>query len=289
MKRKKAYRRRKKTQKRRVAIRKRKLTAADAQNVRILADLLGALLPLSGFRSSFSLNTIAKEFKLTKYLSKKAANKKESFSEFLEDVICYKPRTLKKIIRKILPPAIEKRHRQGIPVLEPEVIQLSNQLMKLSIDMRKEILDLNLPKERPRIVPPPIEIQKMLENFKLHPVLLPDCQQMFLDGHINESVRKALERFEKHVQDISSCGHLQGAELIGHTLNEKTPCIKLNSLTTPSDKNMQEGYKLICMGLMRWWRNTLSHGDEAQLPHHEAVGRLILVSNLFKYLEDRIP
>jgi len=41
------------------------------------------------------------------------------------------------------------------------------------------------------------------------------------------------------------------------------------------------------MGIMKWWRNNLSHGDAAQLPHHEALGRLILISNLFHRLDER--
>src|SRR3990167_2405739 len=98
--------------------RRQTLTASEKQNIRALADKLGRLIPLAGYRSSFSLTNVAKENELDKYLPKKSANKKEAFAIFLENLICYKPRTLKKLVRDILPKAIEKRHREGNPVLE---------------------------------------------------------------------------------------------------------------------------------------------------------------------------
>ena len=188
---------------------KRRLSIAETQNVRILAEQLGRLIPLSGYRSSFSLVNIASQNKLSKYLPAKTTNKKEAFAIFIENLLCYKPRTLKKIIRIILPKAIEKRHREGNPVLEVEANALGEQLKKLGVDIKKEIAELHLPKERPKIVPPPIEIQKILESYKLHPVLLPDCKNMFIDGYINESVRKALERYEKRIQELSGLAEKQ--------------------------------------------------------------------------------
>ena len=274
--------------KKQIQRRKRSLVASDVQGIRLLADQLGRLIPLSGYRSSFSLSAIAKEEKLSKYLPKKSANKKEAFVEFIEKVICFKPRTLKKIVRKILPKAIEKRHREGNPVLEQEASDIANQLYALKVDLRKEVRDLQLPKERPKIVPPPIEIQKILEAFILYPTLLPNCKEMFIQGHINESVRKALEKLEKVVQDLAMLPDKQGPDLMAIAFAEDNPKIRLNQLTTKQEKNEQIGFKFLTMGLMHWWRNNLSHGDEPQLPHHEALGRLILVSNLFHKLDTRI-
>jgi uncharacterized protein (TIGR02391 family) len=267
---------------------KRVLTAADNQNIRIFAEQLGALIPLSGYRSSFSLSNIAKEFGLQKYIPKKYKNKKEAFAEFMKKVIVKKPRTLKKIVREILPKAIEKRHREGNPILEDEALELSEQLFSLKVDLREEIKDLKFPKERPKIVPPPIEIQKILDSFSLHPVLLPDCKKMFFDGHVNDSVRKALERFEKNVQSISGLHDKQGADLMALVFSEDNPKIALSDIKIKSGKNKQMGFKFISMGIMHWWRNNLSHGDEPQISHHDALGRLILVSNLFHELDERM-
>lgn len=269
------------------APRRKTLTAAEKQSVRGLAEKLGRLIPLTGYRSSFTLEKVAKENDLAKYLPKKA-NKKEAFAAFLEKVVCQKPRTLKKIIRDLLPRAIERRHRGGDPVLEDEAAGFGAQLHSLGIDLRKEIAELHLPKERPRIVPPPIEIQKILEAFILHPKMMPDCKDMFIQGHLNESVRKALERLEKTVQELSSLSDKQGPDLMATAFSETDPKIKLNALSNPQERNEQIGFKFLTMGLMHWWRNNLSHGDEAQIPHHEALGRLILISNLFHRLDNRV-
>jgi uncharacterized protein (TIGR02391 family) len=279
----------KKLPKKKKNVRKKKtLSMSDRQNVRELADQLGKLISLSGFRSSFSLHTVAKEFGLSKYIPKNKTNKKEVFSVFIENIICYKPRTLKKLVRVILPKAIEKRHKNGDPVLEQEILGLASRLKLLDIDMVKEIKEMNLPKERPKIVPPPIEIQKILDSFKLHPTLMPDCHKMFIDGHLNESVRKSLERFEKTVQDLSSLHDKIGPDLMAFAFDEQKPKIKLNNLSNKQEVNEQIGFKFITMGLMHWWRNNLSHGDEEQIPHQEAIGRLICISNLFSRLDERI-
>ncbi len=89
-------------------------------------------------------------------------------------------------------------------MLEAEALDLVARLKAVGVDLKSEIVAMNLPKERPRTVPPPIAIQKILDVYILHPSLLPDCKKMFIEGHINESVRKALERFEKTIQDLTS-------------------------------------------------------------------------------------
>jgi len=270
------------------SLKRKTVSAPQAQAIRNLADQLGKLIALAGYKSSFSLTTVAKEKGLQKYIPKKSANKKEAFFIFLKNLYCHKPRTIKIIVREILPTAIEKRHAKGDPILETEALELSEKLKKIEIDLHDEIMAMNLPKERPRIIPPPIAIQKILDAFTLHPTLLPDCKAMFTDGHINESVRKALERFEKRIQDISATHNRQGAELMGDVFNEQSPKIKFNNLSNQQEINKQKGFKLISMGIMHWWRNNLSHGDELQLPHHDALARLILVSNFLHEMDNRL-
>jgi uncharacterized protein (TIGR02391 family) len=264
------------------------VTAPQAQAIRNLAEQLGKLIALEGYKSSFSLTTVAKKRGLGKYLPEKSSNKKEAFFEFLKNLYCHKPRTIKIIVREILPKAIENRHKKGDPVLEAEALDLTLRLAALGIDLKAEIAAMKLPKERPKTVPPPIAIQKILDTFILHPALLPDCKKMFIDGHINESVRKAMERFEKRVQDLSGIHDKQGPDLMAAAFSEQGPKIRFNALSTPQEINRQLGFKLTTMGLMHWWRNNLSHGDEDQLPHHDALGRLIMMSNLFHDLDARI-
>ncbi len=262
-----------------------RFSAADIQNIRILADMLGQFIPYSGYRSKFNLLSVAKERGLSKYLSKKSWSKKEAMAEFIQKLHREKPRTLKNIIREVLPKAIERRHQQGNPVLHDEAQSFAIQLYKIRIDLRKEIQELNFPKSRPTIVPPPYEIQEILKKFSLHSLLMPECQKLFLDGHINEAVRKALEKFEVYIQHkIGST--IIGKDLMGQAFCLSNPRIKLNNLCNKAEQNEQEGFLHIAMGIMQWWRNSLSHGDEKQIYHQDALGRLFLVSNLLKRLDE---
>lgn len=278
---------RKKVKKHTSQKKRKTITAPQAQAIRNLADQIGKLIALEGYKSSFSLTTIAKKKGLVSFLPKKSINKKEAFFEFLKKLYCQKPRTIKILVREILPTAIEKRHAKGDPILENEALELSEILQAIGVDLHSEIVALNLPKERPKVIPPPVAIQKILDAYILHPVLLPDCKTMFIEGHINEAVRKALERFEKRIQDISGIHDKQGPDLMAHVFSEQTPKIKFNTLSTPQELSKQTGFKFLCMGIMNWWRNNLSHGDEDQISHHDALGRLILVSNLFHELDGK--
>lgn len=275
-----------KQQRKKPESKKRSLSAVDRQNILNLADSFGRLIPLTGFRSSFTLAKVAKTHGLSKYLPQKTSNKKEAISKFIENLLIYRPRTLTKLVREILPLAIGKRHANGDPILLEEATILVERLALVDCSMKKEILQLQFPKDRPSVVPPPVEIQTMLKNFHLHPVLMPDCQKLFIDGHLNESVRKALEKFESSVQKIS-CLQEIGADLMGKAFNEKGPKVQLNALVDPSDVNEQEGFKLMSMGMMRGWRNNFSHGNAGQIAPHEAFGCLVLVSNFFHKLDAR--
>jgi len=107
------------------------VTAPQAQAIRNLAEQLGKLIALEGYKSSFSLTTVAKKRGLGKYLPEKSSNKKEAFFEFLKNLYCHKPRTIKILVREILPKAIENRHKKGDPVLEAEALDLTLRLAAL--------------------------------------------------------------------------------------------------------------------------------------------------------------
>ncbi len=206
---------------------------------------------------------------------------------FLELLLVNKPRVLKKLIREILPLAVERRHAQGDPLLSQEAGVLSDRLLLLGVNLKKEIKEMNLPVAWPRVVPPSVEIQQTLSKLPLHSLLLPECRDLFLKGHINESVRKAAEKFEVRVQGLSGIADKIGRDLMANAFSETNPKIKLNGLTTANEKNEQEGFKLISMGVMAWWRNTTSHGDEPQMAPQDGLSRLLTISNLLHILDER--
>ncbi len=269
------------------AVKKRSLKAIDKQNIRMLAVQLGELTPYSSqFGRGLSWTNIAREKKLSKFLPQKYSNKKEALAQFLEKLLSYKPNTLHKILRDNFAKAIDYRLKRGNPILKAEALRIVDSLASLKINMKKEILDLQLPTDRPATVPPDYRIKQMLANLNFHGLLLPECRDLFEKGHANEAARKALEKFESTVKGVSGLG-ATGRNLMETAFDLQRPIIKLNPLLTREERNEQEGFKLISMGIMAWWRNNLSHDDAPALDHRDAIGRLLLVSNLLHKLDGR--
>jgi uncharacterized protein (TIGR02391 family) len=261
-------------------ITKKTVSASSLQSLRLLAEQLGEIIPATSMnKTGFCFTTLAKKYNLKKYWENKG-QKKESIASFL--ILVYKkhPRVLKKLIRENLSRAIERRHKNGNPILRQEADTLSTTLSKLNIDLKKEIGELDLPTTRPSIVPPRIEMQKALDVLSLHPMLLPDCKKLFDDGHLNESVRKALEKYEVYVRDSSGLT-LIGTNLMEQAFSEKGPKISISNDTDARRKEgLQTGFKDISRGAMEYWRNYSSHGDEEQMPAQDAISILGVVSHL---------
>src|SRR5437588_5690201 len=168
--------------------RKKQLSAVAIQNLRVLAEQIGNIIPSTSFsKGAFCFQTIAKKLGLQKDWPA-MGSKKERIFGFLKAVYRSHPKTFYKIFRENIAQGIERRHKAGDPVLEAEILQLDATLKKLGVNLSKEFKELHLPATRPAIVPPPFAFQKMLDELSLHPLLQPDCPKLFKDGHVNESV-----------------------------------------------------------------------------------------------------
>jgi uncharacterized protein (TIGR02391 family) len=266
---------------------KKQLSAATIQNLRTLAQQIGNIVPATSYRKgAFCFQTIAKKAGHQKDWPTHGS-KKEMIFGFLKALYRGHPKTFYKVFRENIAQGIERRHKAGDPVLQNEIEQLDSTLRKLSVNLSKEFRELNLPVERPAIVPPPFVYQKMVDELGLHPYLQPDCQKLFKDGHINESVRKALEKYETYIQQKSALTKI-GTDLMPNAFNENVPAVKIADVATERGKGLQMGFKFISMGAMSFWRNLCSHGDEDQMPHQDAIAILATVSHLL-YSIDRTP
>lgn len=264
---------------------KKSISASTIQHLRALSDQIGEIIPATSFRKGgFCFRSIAKQYGCQKYLLLKDS-KKETIFGFLAGVYKYHPRIFYKIFRENIAQGIERRHKAGNPVLLKEIEEMNDTLKILGINLGKEMKALNLPKERPTIVPPPHEFKQMIDKLALHPFLQPDCFGLFKDGHINDSVRKALEKYEVYIQRKSTSGAI-GADLMSKAFNEKDPLIKIADIETERGKGLQMGFRFISMGAMSFWRNFCSHGDEAQMPHQDAIAVLSTVSHLLYYVDN---
>lgn len=268
--------------------RSKNLSPVMVQNIRDVSEILGNMIPAtSQFGKGLSFVSIAKEYRLTKFLSNNNNNKKDKISGFIKKLIQKnKTRTLKKIISEKIPLAIEKRYNNGNPILFEEANNLSLKLKLIGVDLIKEINDLNLPTDRPKIIPPTKNIKDALKSISMHQILLPECEKLFNEGNLNESVRKSLEKLENYVKLKTGVVTI-GTDLMATVFNPSDPKIKLNDpgWDGKRQKGLQDGFKFLNMGLMGFWRGLLSHGDEQQITHQDAISVLGIVSSVL-YLID---
>lgn len=263
---------------------RRSLSAVAIQDLRLLAEQIGKIIPATSYRKgAFCFATIAKKVRLQKHWPA-AGSKKEAIFGFLRAVYCRHPKIFYRLFRENIAQGIERRHSAGDPVLEAEILQLDANLRRLDVNLSREFAHLNLPKERPRIVPPPFTYQKMIDDLGLHPYLLPECAELFKDGHINESARKALEKYEAYVQRKSGLSAI-GNNLMATAFSETNPAIKVADTSTVRGKSLQEGFKFLSMGAMGFWRNYCTHGDEKQMPYLDALAIIAAVSHLLGTIE----
>jgi uncharacterized protein (TIGR02391 family) len=265
---------------------RRYISAAAIQKLRTLASQIGEIIPATSFRKGgFCFQTIARKIDLQRYWT--SGTKKEAIFGFLKAVYRDHGKLFYKLFRENIAQGIERRHKMGNPVLANEIFAMDRTLRGLDIDLSKEFKALDLPKERPKIVPPPAAFQRIVDELGLHPYLHPECPKLFKDGHINESVRKSLEKYEHYVQKKSGQSKI-GSNLMATVFNDTSPVIAVADVTTIRGKGLQDGFKFLSMGAMEFWRNFCTHGNEEQMAHQDAVAILAAVSHFLHYV-DRVP
>lgn len=272
------------------AFRLRRYSPKEQQDIRNLADSLSKLIPATS-RGDFCLEKISKKSGLRKYFNLKLANKRKQFIYFIQQVYGRHERKFKTIVNDILAESVEWRRSKGDPILRAEADILKGNLFVLGIDLRKEIDELNLPTQRPKITPPPIYVKQTLEKFGLQPVLLEKVFPLFMDGYLNEAVRKAGEIYELIVMKMAPTSKKYGRDLMATVFNASNPIVDISGyhgdkILNPTDE--KEGYMYLSMGTAHWCKNIMGHGDVDQLSPVDAASRIILVSHLIEVAENRI-
>lgn len=261
---------------------KNRLTPRVNQLLEQFSESIGEIIPASSpMGRGLCFKNIAKEKKLIKYW-KDLNNKKATLSNFFKNVFKYKPVVFRKILRENISGGVDRRRKQGNPVLEDEIKQISQILNDLKIDMRKELEDLELPREKPIITPPPIEFQRIIEKVGLDP-FFDECKKKYIEGDFKNSVREAFEKIETLVKNITDLSSL-GKSLMGSAFNVSNPLIKVKSPVTVNWSSRQEGFMYLTMGAMQFIRNPYSHGSEPQPMHNEAFELLCFANHLYRVI-----
>ena len=176
-----------------------RITVARRKEIERLADALAAIAPSTTPGAGFCVQKVAEQ-KGLKSCWKKQKNKKQDIAELLVKVIRQYPRKPKALVLAIVEGGAQWTANRGEAVTQDHLEAIIDPMEALGFKVRKEIEAIELP-EPSKVATPSQDVVATLDRLDLHIALQDDCAEMFRNGHFNEAVRKALERFEKKIQD----------------------------------------------------------------------------------------
>jgi uncharacterized protein (TIGR02391 family) len=118
----------------------------------------------------------------------------------------------------------------------------------------------------------------------VHPDLPPKVKRLFDDGHYAEATYHAFKYLDKKVSMLSAIGK-SGFQLMMDAFGGAAPKIKLNAMTSVSEKDEQAGYQFIFAGGMQGIRNPRGHEFTAVDSIDTCLDHLSFVSMLLRRLE----
>lgn len=120
----------------------------------------------------------------------------------------------------------------------------------------------------------------------MHPRVVELVKDRFIAGQYSDALITALKEINVIVKEIvrEAIGKEEdGPSLMRTAFKRDNPVIKLNSLTTISDKDEQQGYCDLFAGAMEALRNPLSHSN-IEITKEDAIHKLFFVSMLMHKL-----
>jgi uncharacterized protein (TIGR02391 family) len=120
---------------------------------------------------------------------------------------------------------------------------------------------------------------------QLHPRVRAAADPLYRDGHRSAAVFEAYKTVERRVRELT--GRSESARaLMAKTFDQDAPLLPLNDGVSVSDRDEQEGFKLLFMGAMQGVRNPKAHDLFDQLAEERALDYLAFASLLMRRLDD---
>lgn len=111
---------------------------------------------------------------------------------------------------------------------------------------------------------------------------------LFRDGHFDDAVRKASQRFINRVQELANRPDLDGAGLIEKTFSSQTPLLAFNDRSTSFERDEHDGYRFLAVGLTRALRNAVTHHDNYGMDDATAWEWLVFISAMHRRLDQAV-
>jgi len=261
----------------------RRLTADKKVQINRLVEIIEDFLPISTYgKSANSFEAIFKESRVHSYLDRKGSKKQRLIYGFGK-VYQQHLRLPYTILRKVLSQGEQYRKHKRVPIKPEEIDELRDCLKKLELNLDAELSAIELNPDLPEIQVPPKDLVERLENHPLVEEIRSDPLQKFKDGHFNEAVRKACEKYEARVQEITGRNEY-GSDLMAKVFKPENPEILIASNKNQNITSTKDGYQKLAMGMMSGIRNIFSHGDEDRRTPEEAYEMLLFVNWMFRKL-----
>ncbi len=261
----------------------RRVTAPTKEALSTLAEILYDFLPLTACsKNAVTFTSIFAASGVAEYLSG-PDNKRQALEAGFTEVYRRHERLPRSILRKVVPAAVAYRRHSRRPLTREEVDRLTECLARLGIDMAAELGALELDETIPRVGVPPQKLQQALRQHDLEPEIGSEPLQLYEDGHFNEAVRKAAERFEAVVQALA------GLDTFGRDLMAKafaaSDHLAVDRLQPENQAGFLEGYRFLAMGSVGAIRNVFSHGDEERRSPEECLEMLLFLNWMLRALK----
>ncbi len=129
------------------------------------------------------------------------------------------------------------------------------------------------------------------DNFEtlivnLHEKISEVSLELFKNGHYTQAIFESVKTLNNYIKEKANIQDKDLSDAMAHAFNERNPLIKLNDLETRSEKDEQEGFKLIYMGVMKGIRNPKAHENVIQNDKNRTIEYLAFISLLFRRAEE---
>lgn len=121
---------------------------------------------------------------------------------------------------------------------------------------------------------------------QFHPDIGRVSGRLLANAHAGQAIFEAFKAVNNRVKDMSDLDEFDGKALMAKAFSEQEPVLRLNEARNRSDRDEQEGFKLIFMGAMLGIRNPKAHESVEDVDGDRAAEYLALASLLMRRLDD---
>ena len=140
-----------------------------------------------------------------------------------------------------------------------------------------------LPAEDAALAPEETPVQLALGDLHEETRLAHD---LFRDGHRQEAVRKAAQRFLNRLSERAEHPKKQGTALVNLAFSEDAPLLAFTARATRAERDEHNGYRFLGAGLTLAIRNVMTHTDDRGLTPAEAFEWLAFISAMHRRLDN---